>query len=558
MPALSTLGGGSARSFGFSAAGSTALRPGSWGVQFNGTNQWVAAAANEATRLGFGDFTIEGFFKTSYNGGNNQVLIEQSVVDESTGNNSGWLLYITSAGNIVFGGAAGQIYINVAMPIYLGLWTHVALVRSSSTIRLYVNGSLIASTGTSIDFNAAFNTGRTDTPTLFGSHEMQLAGGWFNGHLSNWRIVKGTAVYTSLTNFTVPAVPLTAIPGTGLLTFQTNSLLDTSSNNITISQIHIASTGSGTTFNGGPAVTAELFASIVTSAILSVSAEVLIVAGGGGGAYFANARAGGGGAGGLLYYGSFEAPKTPNGSGFIVTPGTTYPIVVGGGGLRSEPGVGNSQGTGGVSSVFGFTAAGGGGGGYNDSPAVGWPGGSGGGGFIGAAGGAGTVGQGNAGGAGYAGGSFGSGGGGGAGAAGGAGQPFRGGNGGNGLQYSISGTATYYAGGGSGDVYFDFGYTTNPGTPGLGGGGLGYNDLYQRGPTPFGNGNHRGTSGAPNTGGGGGSGSDGSTGLGGSGIVIIRTQLIATSTTGSPSITIGANGGSFNIYRFTGTGSITF
>lgn len=293
-------------------------------------------------------------------------------------------------------------------------------------------------------------------------------------------------------------------------------------------------------FGTGPQSTAS---SAVTPA--NQFMEVLIVAGGGGGAYKANARAGAGGAGGLLYYGS-ETPKTPNGSALQITTGVTYSVVVGAGGVRSEPGVGDSQGTGSNSSFHTYTASGGGGGGYNDSPAVGWPGGSGGGGFIGAAGGAGVAGQGNNGGAGTFGGAFPSGGGGGAGAAGEVGiGAARGGNGGNGLQYSISGTATYYAGGGSGDVYFAFS-ASNPGTPGLGGGGTGFNDI---------NVSQWGTSGAANTGGGGGSGSDANNGLGGSGIVIVRSNIPAVATTGSPQV---STSGGFYIYRYTSSGSIRF
>jgi len=65
-----------------------------------------------------------------------------------------------------------------------------------------------------------------------------------------------------------------------------------------------------------------------------------------------------------------------------------------------------------------------------------------------------------------------------------------------------------------------------------------------------------GTDGAANTGGGGGT-SAGFSGVssngraGGSGVVIIDAGIVATSTTGSPSL-------SGTIYTFTGSGSITF
>ena len=80
-------------------------------------------------------------------------------------------------------------------------------------------------------------------------------------------------------------------------------------------------------------------------------------------------------------------------------------------------------------------------------------------------------------------------------------------------------------------------------------------------------GNRNGTDGSPNTGGGGGGASQNYAttpantnigGSGGSGIVIIRypdTYTAATSTTGSPTITVT---GGYRIYAFTGSGSITF
>ena len=63
--------------------------------------------------------------------------------------------------------------------------------------------------------------------------------------------------------------------------------------------------------------------------------------------------------------------------------------------------------------------------------------------------------------------------------------------------------------------------------------------------------------GTANTGGGGGAGSEHNNtgGAGGSGVVIIRTTSTAASTTGSPTLTTD---GSFNVYKFTASGSITF
>lgn len=107
------------------------------------------------------------------------------------------------------------------------------------------------------------------------------------------------------------------------------------------------------------------------------------------------------------------------------------------------------------------------------------------------------------------------------------------GNGGAGLQNSITGTATYYSGGGGG-----YG-GSGKGTGGVGGGGAG-----------------TGSFGTANTGGGGGGGGS-SGGLGGSGIVIISypDTFPAAATTGTVTITSITG---YRIYAFTSSGTITF
>jgi len=239
------------------------------------------------------------------------------------------------------------------------------------------------------------------------------------------------------------------------------------------------------------------------------SVEVLVVAGGGGGGH--GSTAGGGGGGGVVYNTSYP-----------VTPGTTYPIVVGSGGT------GNAIfGTAGSNSQFGnLTAIGGGsgagaggsGGGSNNSTI--YPG---------------VAGQGYPGGAGYIDGSayYREGGGGGAGGPGLPASTVSGsasfcGNGGPGLYFNISGTSTAYGGGGGSSGWSRSGapYPT-PGTGGVGGGGNG--SAYDTN-TP--------TAGTANTGGGGGAANTGANG--GSGIVIIkykRTQSRLTATSNAAIVT---------------------
>jgi hypothetical protein len=251
--------------------------------------------------------------------------------------------------------------------------------------------------------------------------------------------------------------------------------------------------------HGGDAVTTMTASGNLTVQQGTTEVDVLVVAGGGAGGH-GNVGGGGGGAGGLQNL----TTQSVNSANDIA-------ITVGGGASGAGS---NAVSADGSDSVFSnpsnpITSTGGGGGGSTPAPA-GRAGGSGGGSYDSGSAGAGTPGQGNNGG-----GSSGSspqyygGGGGGAGSAGVSGAtPENRGNGGDGAPSTITGTATYFAGGGSGSVND----STNP-LVAVGGGGKGGG----------GSDDTNGTSGTTNTGGGGGGGGD-TAGSGGSGIVIVKEK----------------------------------
>jgi len=278
--------------------------------------------------------------------------------------------------------------------------------------------------------------------------------------------------------------------------------------------------------------------SILVSNII-VTDYLVVAAGGGGGRY-----GGGGGAGGLIYT-----------TGVGLSPSVTYTITIGAGGTVGD----NIAGTqGGNSSISGsgfstVTSIGGGGGSGGDaSGQVATNGGSGGG---GASDGSGVGGKGVYPGStylsqtrqGYDGGTFVSNnnymaGGGGAGAVG-TSPSGTGAAGGIGIASSITGTSVYYAGGGGGGGW------NGQGAGGTGGGGAA--GAYNVTPTP----------GTVNTGGGGGGGGYDTTyragAIGGSGVVILRflSSVTPPATTGTPTI---STDGSYKVYKFTASGSITF
>lgn len=141
---------------------------------------------------------------------------------------------------IVGNGGSGGAFQNMSTTIVPNTWYHFALVRDGSTLTAYLNG--VADTPVSIGFTmsqqgASLRIGAAVDPSVrFG----------FGGYISNFRIVKGSALYTS--NFTVPASPFTlptlatAIANTSLLTLQSTTIVDNSLLANTITPVGVTTT----------------------------------------------------------------------------------------------------------------------------------------------------------------------------------------------------------------------------------------------------------------------------------------------------------------------------
>jgi len=133
-------------------------------------------------------------------------------------------------------------------------WYHVALVyNGSNLVTLYVNGNS-AVTGNPGAMAAS------GTSTLIGSFLVGDNNSRFKGSLSNFRVVKGVAVYTG--NFTVPTAPLTVTQSSGtnisaitpgqtqllLNTAAPDYFLDASTNAFTVTNIGSVATSTDNPF----------------------------------------------------------------------------------------------------------------------------------------------------------------------------------------------------------------------------------------------------------------------------------------------------------------------
>ena len=194
-----------------------------WSNFFDGSGDYLSLPSNSAFTLGTGDFTIEMWYNPSVSYASGNVYL-----CDMGSNGTRIQLYLNSIYFIPQSGNNIQSAAGVGMVV--GTWYHVAAVRSGSTMTLYVNGASVGSTTNSNNL----------TDTLFRIGDYGGGGYGFNGYISNVRVVKGTAIYTSA--FTPSTTPLTAVSGTSLLTCQSNRFIDNSTNNFTI------------TVNGNPSI----------------------------------------------------------------------------------------------------------------------------------------------------------------------------------------------------------------------------------------------------------------------------------------------------------------
>ena len=178
---------------------STALspyHPKGYNISFNNsTNDELITATDNSFVIGTNDFTAEVWvYLTETLGSYNKVIwsgtgsSKFSLETQSTDNK----LHVTDYQSTIFGTSSTALSV--------GVWTHVAVVRSSGTMKMYFDGTEVMSISNSTNFvGTEVRLARNDTTII----------------LRDARLVVGTAVYTSA--FTPPTEPLTAIANTKFL-----------------------------------------------------------------------------------------------------------------------------------------------------------------------------------------------------------------------------------------------------------------------------------------------------------------------------------------------------
>tara|TARA_B100002019_G_scaffold187151_1_gene161612 strand:- start:2748 stop:4478 length:1731 start_codon:yes stop_codon:yes gene_type:complete len=187
------------------------------GSVFLGGKQRIVIDAHDDFNFSNNDFTLEcwinfsGFDATGFDtiawGGSDGTANTRSIQWDYK-NSSNELRLVTSVSD------SGTVYAS-SFTALKDVWYHLAVCRSSSDLKLFVNGAQIGSTHNigsdvidydTVPFNIGMRPGNDDRGVI--------------GHISNFRIINGTALYTS--NFSVPTTRLTSVPNTALLCCQSS------------------------------------------------------------------------------------------------------------------------------------------------------------------------------------------------------------------------------------------------------------------------------------------------------------------------------------------------
>jgi hypothetical protein len=160
-------------------------------------NSYISTPGSADWAVGTGDFTVEWFsYQTTLSQFQRVFTVDDyPVIDIGVSIESGTFYYWAGSGSTPKYSSTSATTTNT--------WYHWAVVRQNGVTKVYRNGTLrgsqITDTNNITDNTTAFIVGNTNT---FATNAALV------GYLTNFRFVKGLAVYTG--DFTVPTSALTA------------------------------------------------------------------------------------------------------------------------------------------------------------------------------------------------------------------------------------------------------------------------------------------------------------------------------------------------------------
>lgn len=216
--------------------GAITRTPNSYSVKLNGSTDYLTVQYSTQHNLAANNFTIEAWIfplstATSYSG---------IINNWTTGGEFSFQMlntrYLKFNYTNTSSGVSTISYVGTSQIVSLNTWNHVALVRNSATLQFYVNG-VSDSTSYNIGTSTIYYYNLVTTDIRIGVGDGATAGTFFNGYISNLRLVNGTSIYSG---FNLPTAALTATTATVLLTAQSTTV---PVNNSTINTSTVVATG---------------------------------------------------------------------------------------------------------------------------------------------------------------------------------------------------------------------------------------------------------------------------------------------------------------------------
>jgi hypothetical protein len=159
---------------------------GSSSMYFDGTGDYLSIPSSPSYSFGTGDFTVECWaYFISLNPGNYAPVFANS-----------YLFYVGSGGGVLVFNGTADVATGSNNDVVINTWTHLAYVRSGTTLKVYVNG-VVKATAT---VSGSIDTG---SPNKIGYWSGSV---YLNGYIDDLRVTKGYARYTA--NFTPPTSAL--------------------------------------------------------------------------------------------------------------------------------------------------------------------------------------------------------------------------------------------------------------------------------------------------------------------------------------------------------------
>ena len=172
-------------------------------AEFDGTGDFLFLPPQPT--LSFpSDFTIEFFFNSDVfqSDFNNLRALVSSGKFYTAGNNGNWILRLSTNARIAwasYDGTGSQVYQEFVMPtMSTGTWYHLAVVRNSGNIQIYLNGT--ASTSSAVADSKNLIDGATNG--IYIGYANLAANNDYDGYIDEFRITQ-KARYTS--NFSPPS-----------------------------------------------------------------------------------------------------------------------------------------------------------------------------------------------------------------------------------------------------------------------------------------------------------------------------------------------------------------